>query len=111
MKMVIVEEIYMTFLNGGVRRVLAGKEFGVVLGVLLAGSLLVQASFLPAYLAVLFASGVRNVYVASLGNGILFWIVAFVGLYVQAVAITASYLAVRTISGSLRNPPPDEPSA
>jgi hypothetical protein len=108
--MVRIEVIDMTLLKGGVRRVLVGRELGIVLGVLLAGSLLIQASFLPAYLAVLFASGVRNVYLASLGNGLLFWVVAFVGLYVQAVAVTVGYLAVRTIAGSLRSTFPDESS-
>lgn len=108
--MVLVEDESMTFIHGGLRRILVGKEVGVVLAVLLAGSLLIQARFLPAYLAVLFASGVRNVYVMWLGNGVLFWTVALVGLYLQAVAVTAGYLAVRTVVVSLRGTSPGESS-
>jgi general stress protein CsbA len=93
----------MTRTGGGVRRVFLGREVGIVLGVLLVGSILVQASFLPTYLAVLFASGVRNVYVAWLGNGVLFWAVALLGLYAQAVVVTAAYLVVRTVARSLRS--------
>jgi hypothetical protein len=92
----------MTVMDGGVRRVLIGKELGTVFGILLVGSVLLQATFLPAYLAILLASGVRNVYLAWLGNGVLFWAVALVGLYVQAVALTAIYLAGRRIVASLQ---------
>lgn len=101
----------MTLPDSGVRRILAGKEVGIVFGILLAGSLLIQGSFLPGYLAVLFASGVRNVYLAWLGDGILFWAVALFALYAQAVVVTASYLTVQTIAGSLRSKPPGESSA
>lgn len=100
----------MAFIDSGVRRVFVGKEVGIVLGILLAGSLLIQASFLPAYLAVLLASGLRNVYFAWLGNGVLFWAVALAGLYLQAVVVTASYLALRTVVESLRRTPPGESS-
>lgn len=94
----------------GIRRLLAGREVGIALGLLLVGSVLLQGRFLPAYLAILLASGVRNVYLAWLGNGVPFWTVAIVGLYIQAVTVTASYLAVRTLVTSLRSTPPDESS-
>lgn len=108
--MVSLESVSMAFIDGGVRRILVGKETAVVLGVLLAGSLLFRATFLPAYLSVLLASGVRNVYLVWLGNGVLFWTVALVGLYLQAVAVTASHLAVRAVTTSLRGTHPDESS-
>lgn len=105
MKIVPTERGTVTRTGGGVRRVFLGREVSVILGVLLVGSVLVQASFLPTYLAVLFASGVRNVYVAWLGNRVLFWTVALVGLYAQAVVVTAAYVVVRTITGSLWSMP------
>lgn len=98
----------MTVNNGGVRRLFVGKEVGVVLGILLAGTILIQGSFVPAYLAVLLASGLRNVYIAWLGSGVLFYAVAFVFLYLQAVAVTAMYLALQTTYHSLRTTPPGE---
>jgi hypothetical protein len=100
----------MTLTDSGARRVFVGKEIAVVFGLFLAGSALIQTAFLPAYLAVLFASGLRNVYFAWLGNGILFWTVALVGLYLQAVVVTAGYLAVRTAVRSLRGDSPGESS-
>lgn len=100
----------MTFIDGGVRRVLVGKELAIIFGLLLAGSVLLGAAFVPAYLAVLLASGVRNIYFAWLGNGVLFWGVALVGLYLQAIAVTAGYLVVRTVVASLRGTPPGESS-
>jgi len=98
----------MSFNTGGVRRLFVGKEVGIVLGILLAGSLLIQGRFLPGYLAVLLASGLRNVYLAWLGSGALFYAVAFVFLYLQAVVVTAIYLSLRTIYRSLPTTPPGE---
>lgn len=100
----------MTFNNAGVRRLFVGKEVGIVLGILLAGTMLIPA-FIPGYLAVLFASGLRNVFLAWLGSGVLFYAVAFVFLYLQAVAVTAIYLAVQTIYQSFRTTPPGESTA
>jgi hypothetical protein len=91
----------MTVIDSGVRRMLVGREVGAAFGVLLVGSVLLRAEFLPAYLAILLATGVRNVYLGWLGNGVLFWAVAVVGLYLQAVAVTAVYHALRTAVGSL----------
>jgi len=93
----------MATIDSGVRRVLVGREVGAASGGLPAGSLLLRATFLPAYLAILLATGVRSVYLAWLGNGVLFWAVALVGLYLQAVAATAIYLALRTVVVSLRD--------
>lgn len=94
--------------RGGVRRLFFGKVVGVVLGILLAGTMLIRGSFVPAYLAVLLASGLRNVYIAWLGSGVLFYAAAFVFLYLQAVAVTAVYLALLTTYQSLRATPPGE---
>lgn len=46
----------------GIRRLFVGKEVGLVLSVLLGGTLFIPGGFVPAYLAVLLASGMRNVY-------------------------------------------------
>ncbi|MFB6220749.1 MAG: hypothetical protein ABEH90_04855 [Halolamina sp.] len=97
-------------MNEAVRRILIGKETGIVFGFLLIGSVLFQAGFLPTYLAVLLASGVRNVYLAWLGNGVLFWAVALVGLYLQAVTVACGYFAVRTVAVSLHGIPSGESS-
>lgn len=85
----------MTFTIGGIRRLFVGKEVGSILAVLLAGSLLIPGGFVPGYLALLFASGVRNVYLAWLGSGVLFYVVAFFFLYLQAVVLTVLYFVFR----------------
>lgn len=90
---------------GTVRRVFAGREVGIIFGVLLGGTLLISGGFVPGYLAVLLASGVRNVYLAWLGSGPLFYAVAGVFLYLQAVALTAVYLGLRYVYTSIQNRP------
>lgn len=84
------------------RRWLADRSVLVTLAVLLAGSLLVGAIFLPAYLAIALASGIRNLYVPWLGNGAAFYAVAFVGLYVQAVVLAGLFRAGRHVYRALR---------
>lgn len=92
--------------NSVVRRVFVGREVGIVFGILLAGTILVPGSFLPAYLAVLLASGLRNIYISGLGSGPAFYAVAFAFLYIQAVGITSVYLTIRSIYRSLGTSPP-----
>lgn len=72
------------------RQIFIGKDIGIIFGLLIAGSLLVGA-FLPWYLAVLFASSLRNAYLYQLGSGLLFYGVAVLILYIQAVLLTAIY--------------------
>lgn len=86
-----------------VRRVFAGREVGILFGVLLAGTLLISDGFVPGYLAVLAASGVRNVYLGWLGSGPLFYAVAGVFLYLQAVALTALYLGLGYVYTSIQH--------
>lgn len=97
----------MTLEVRAIRRLFVGKEVGKMLAILLAGSLLISGGFVPTYLAVLFASGVRNAHFAWLGSGVLFYAVAFVFLYLEAVALTAVYFAIRyayqTLRGRFRN--------
>lgn len=95
----------MTSKSNPVRRVFAGKETGIILGVLIAGSLLISGGFVPTYLAILLASGVRNTYLASLGSGMLFYTVAFVFLYLQAVVLSALYLGFRHVYLGIKNRP------
>lgn len=87
------------------RRLFVGKEVGTILAVLLAGSLLISGGFVPAYLAVLLASGVRNVYLSWLGSGVLFYAVAFFFLYLQAVVLTAIYYVLRRGYQTFRKQP------
>lgn len=96
---------------GGIRRLFVGKEVGKILAVLIAGTLLISGSFVPTYLAVLLASGVRNGYLAWLGSGVLFYTVAFFFLYLEAVALTATYFGLRSMYLTLRRLPRNESSA
>lgn len=86
----------MSSIRSGLRRAFAGKEVGAILGVLIVGSLFVPL-FVPTYLAILTASGLRNVYLAWLGSGALFYAVAFGVLYLEAVVLTGVYLGARHI--------------
>jgi hypothetical protein len=83
------------------RQIFIGRDVGIVFGILIAGSLLIGA-FLPWYLAVLFASSLRNVYLHQLGSGLLFDSVAVLILYVQAVLLTAIYRMSRFLYQKLR---------
>lgn len=51
--------------------------------------------WLPVYLAILFASGMRNIYFPWLGNGILFNTVIVAFLYLEAVLLAAVYRVLR----------------
>lgn len=100
----------MPAVRSSLRRVFVGNEVGAMLGVLVVGSLLVP-SFVPAYLAVLFASGLRNVYLAWLGSGALFYGVALAVLYLEAVVLTGLLLAARHVYRSLGSRPRDGTAA
>ena len=100
----------MTSRISGLRRLLVGKEVGVIFTVLVAGSVFIT-SFVPPYLAVLLASSIRNVHFAWLGSGILFYTVAAFFLYLEAVALTALYLGLRTVYQKYRNFGTDQRSA
>ncbi|WP_129114714.1 hypothetical protein [Halegenticoccus tardaugens] len=93
----------MPFDGNPVRRLFAGRETGIVLALLIAGSLLVSGGFVPAYLAVLFASGARNASLASLGSGPAFYAVAFAFFSLQAVALSALYLCSRRVYLGVRS--------
>jgi len=84
------------------RRWFAGRSVAAVLAVLVAGSVLLGGVFVPAYLAILFASGLRNVYLPWLGNGVAFHAVAVGGLYLQAVLLAGLYRAARHVCRALR---------
>ena len=100
----------MTLRISGLRRLLVGKEVGIIFTVLVAGSALITG-FVPPYLAVLLASSIRNVHLAWLGSGILFYTVAACFLYLEAVALTALYLGLQTVYQKYRNLRADERSA
>lgn len=51
--------------------------------------------WLPAYLSVLFASWLRNVYLPWLGSGTLFWTVSVLFLYAEAVLLAGAYRVIR----------------
>lgn len=88
-----------------IRRPFVGKEVGIVFGILVAGTLSITGGFLPWYLSVLFATSLRNVYVASLGSGMLFYGVAVIHLYFQAVVLTTAYLLLRYAYERVQNRP------
>lgn len=91
--------------TSSVRQLFVGKEVGIIFAVLLGGSLLISGVFVPGYLAVLAASGVRNVYLLWLGSGALFYAVAGFFLYLEAVVLTAIYLGLRYVYMSIQNRP------
>ena len=53
--------------------------------------------WLPGYLSVLFASGLRNVYLPWLGSGVLFEAVGYAFLYLEAVLLAGVYRALRGV--------------
>lgn len=87
----------MALQDSTVRRWIAGREVAAAFALLVAVSLLAGAMFVPAYLAILAASGLRNVFLPWLANGVLFWGVAALALYVQAVALAALYRGGRAV--------------
>ena len=101
----------MTTETQSLRRIFVGREVGLVFSILLAGSLLISGGFVPGYLAVLLASGLRNVYLGWLGSGILFYAVALVFLYLEAVALTMAYVGLRYVYESIQNQPERNASA
>lgn len=101
----------MTTGTQSLRRIFVGREVGLVFSILLAGSLLISGGFVPGYLAVLLASGLRNVYLGWLGSGILFYAVALVFLYLEAVALTMAYVGLRYVYESIQNQPERNASA
>lgn len=80
---------------GGIRRVFVGETVGVIFGILLAGTVLIQGAFVPGYIAVLYASGLRNVYLPWLGSGAVFYSVVCLFLYLQAVVLAGLYFLLR----------------
>jgi hypothetical protein len=87
----------MSLQDSAIRRWTAGRDVVVAFAVLAVVSVLAGAVFVPAYLAILAASGLRNVLLPSLGDGVLFWGVAALALYVQAVALAALYRGGRAL--------------
>lgn len=87
----------MSLQDSAIRRWTAGREVALAFALLTVASLLGGAMFVPAYLAILAASGVRNVLLPSLGDGVLFWGVAAAALYVQAVVVAALYRGGRAV--------------
>lgn len=95
----------MTPETSSIRRLFIGKVVGILFSILLAGSLLISGGFVPTYLAVLLASGLRNVYLGWLGSGVLFYAVALVFLYLEAVVMTLLYFGLRCAYENLQNRP------
>lgn len=94
----------MIIIRSSIRRLFIGKEVRIILAVLLAGSLFISSGFVPAYLAKLFASSVRNAYFS--GTGVLYYAFVVFFLYLEAVILTAIYLglwAVYQTINRLRN--------
>lgn len=87
----------MSLQHADVRRWFVGRDVAVAFAVLAAGSYTANTVFVPAYLAILAASGLRNVYLPWLGNGVLFWGVAVLALYAQAVVLAALYRGGRSV--------------
>lgn len=87
--------------NGGIRRLFIGKEIGIILGLLILASLFFSNGFIPSYLAILFASSIRNTIAGWSGTGLAFYAVVLFFLYLEAVVLTAGYLAVRYVYRTL----------
>lgn len=109
----------MTIKTNDLRRMFGSKSVGVVFAFLLVGWMLMEIGVLgglgdpfvgilspawaPVYVAILYASGLRNVYLPVLGNGILFQLVIAVFLYLEAVLFTGIYRVIRAAYRSSRS--------
>jgi hypothetical protein len=58
--------------------------------------------WLPSYLGVAFASGLRNVYLPALGNGLLFDAAVLAFLYLEALLLAGLFRVVRRIYRTYR---------
>ena len=65
------------------------RYYVIVVAVLIGLSLVVTQGNTLSYLAILFASALRNRVFPWLGSGVLFYAVVFVGFLIEAVFITA----------------------
>lgn len=94
-----------------IRRMVAGRSVGVVAAVLVgAGALMAFGVFerlgdpsvgllspvwMPVYLAILAASGLRNVYLPWVGSGVAFSLLVAVLLYLEAVLLAGFFRTLR----------------
>lgn len=78
-----------------VRRLLVGRGTRAALAVLIGGSLLLAGVFVPTYLAILVASGLRNAWGLPLGDGPAFLVAVCGLLYAQAVLLSTLYHLAR----------------
>jgi ABC-type nitrate/sulfonate/bicarbonate transport system permease component len=107
----------MTFKRSDIRRVVVGKAVGAVFAFLLGvwmlwevvdsfGGLsdplvgILSPVWAPVYLAILYASGLRNNYFLWLENGILFYLLIALLLYLEAVLLAGIY---RTLQAGYRS--------
>lgn len=113
----------MTITTSQLRRMFGSKSVGVVFAFLIVVWMLTKVGLLsigdpligillpawaPVYVALLYASGLRNVYLPVLGSGILFQLVIAVLLYLEAVLFAGIYRVIRAAYRSYRGGKPGE---
>lgn len=113
----------MTIKTSDLRRMFGSKSVGVVFAFLLVVWMLTKVGLLsigdpfigillpawaPVYVAILIASGLRNVHLPVLGSGILFQLVIVVFLYLEAVLFAGIYRVIRAAYRSYKDGNPGE---
>lgn len=73
------------------------RDLAIVFAAIVLLSAVVSEGTVFSYLAILFASALRNMYFGWLGDGVLFYVVVGIGLFVEALVLTGLYHAVRRV--------------
>jgi uncharacterized membrane protein (DUF485 family) len=73
------------------------RDLTIVFVAIVLLSAIVSEGTVFSYLAILFASALRNLYFGWLGDGVLFYVVVGIGLFVEALVLTGLYHAVRRV--------------
>ena len=76
---------------GHVRRLFTGRAVAVALGALLLGWAVTSVAFLPAYVAIAVPTALRNLLLPWVGHGVVFYAIALLTLYLEAVVLAAFY--------------------
>lgn len=79
-----------TLMMANIRKIIAGKVTGVVLVVLLLAMATIP-NFVLTYYPIAMATFVRNMYLPTIGTGAIFYLIALIGVYIEAVLFSVIY--------------------
>ncbi|WP_227355891.1 hypothetical protein [Haladaptatus salinisoli] len=73
------------------------RDIAVIFVGLLVLSWVFSGGTVLTYLAVLFASALRNIYFGWIGSGLLFYVIAGIGLLAEAIVLAVLYRLARRV--------------